>query len=476
MPGKDKIMANNFKSTAELRGLLADRQSDAEKKLGDGKLSAHARMALLFDEGTFVEVGAYIRRKKTELDLSLDEDFEPVVTGYGAVDGTLVYAFSQDYSRLSGALGEAHAKKIADIYDMALRSEAPIVGVFDSAGAKILEGVDALAGYGKIMEKASASKTAIPQIAVIAGPCGGASAVIAKMFDIIITTENGSLYIVPASVCEDKEIGTPARLYKEGASAFAAKDEAEALALVRRLIPYFGTFIDNTDDASRAVDIDTILSNENYEVRDVIAEIADAGSFIELSAGHARHMVTGLASINSRVVGIVATDPAVKGGALCPCAVEKAADFIDMCSGFEIPVLTLVDTVGVPQKEHIEEKGISEKLAHLAVSYTGGLSPKVTVVLGKAFGTAYTVLGSRSLGADVAFALDRAEIAPMAPERAVEFLGDVTDESKKTEIASEWAEKFASPLEAAKNGHIDDIIEASELRARIAASLEMLAF
>ena len=469
-------MANNLKSAAELRKLLADRKAEAEKKLGGGKLSAHARMALLFDEGTFVEVGAYIRRKTTELDISSGEEFEPVVTGYGAVDGTLVYAFSQDFSRLSGALGEAHAKKIADIYDMALRSEAPIVGVFDSAGAKILEGVDALAGYGKIMEKSAAAKTAIPQIAVIAGPCGGASAVIARMFDIIITTENGSLYIVPSSVCEDKEIGTAARLYKDGVSALQAKDEAEAFALVRRLVPYFGTFIENTDDASRAVDIDGILSNENYEVRDVIAEIADAGSFIELVGGHARHMATGFASINSRVVGIVATDPAEKGGALCPCAVKKAADFIDMCSGFEIPVITLVDTVGVPQKEHAEQKGISEKLAHLAVSYTGGLSPKVTVVLGKAFGTAFTVLGSKSLGADIALALDRAEIAPMAPERAVEFLGDVNDESKKAEIAADWAAKFASPVEAAKSGHIDDIIEASELRARIAASLEMLAF
>ena len=469
-------MVSNKKSTAELRKLLSERQSNASEKLAaSGKLTAKSRMELLFDEGTFVEVGAYIRRKTTELDIEKGEDFEPVVTGYGAVDGTLVYAFSQDFSRLSGALGEAHAKKIADIYDMALRSEAPIVGVFDSAGAKILEGVDALAGYGRIMEKASAAKTAIPQIAVVAGPCGGASAVIAKMFDIIITTKNGSLYIVPSSVCEDKEIGTPARLYESGAATFSVEEEQDAFALARRLVPYFGTFIENSDDASRAVDIDGIISNENYEVRDVIGEIADSGSFIELEAGHARHMVTGFASINSRVIGVVATDPAVKGGALCPCAVEKAADFIDMCSGFEIPVLTLVDTVGVPQKDKAEEKNISEKLAHLACSYTGGLSPKITVVLGKAFGTAYTVLGSKALGADVAIALDRAQIAPMAPERAVEFLGDVTDESKKAEIAAEWAEKFASPLEAAKGGHIDDIVEASELRAKIAASLEMLA-
>lgn len=470
-------MANNYKSAAELREALAKRQSEgAEKLAACGKLTARARMELLFDEGTFVEIGAYVRRKTTELEVGSNDDFEPVVTGYGAVDGTLVYAFSQDFSRLSGALGEAHAKKIADIYDMALRSEAPIVGVFDSAGAKILEGVDALAGYGKIMEKASAAKTDIPQIAVVAGPCGGASAVIARMFDIIITTKNGSLYIVPSSVCEDKEIGTPARLYQSGTSTFSVESEADAFALVKKIVPYFGTFIENTDDASRASEISSLVTSENYEVRDVIAEIADEGSFVELKGGHARHMVTGLASINSRVVGVVATDPAIKGGALCPCAIEKAADFVDMCSGFEIPVVTLVDTIGVPQKDHVEEKNVSEKLAHLACSYTGGLSPKITVILGKAFGTAYTVLGSKALGADVALALDSACIAPMSPERAIEFLGDVDDESKKAEIASDWAAKFASPVEAAKGGHIDDIIAPSELRARIAASLEMLAF
>lgn len=245
---------------------------------------------------------------------------------------------------------------------------------------------------------------------------------------------------------------------------------------MKKLVPCFGTFVESTDDASRTSEIGALIASGEYEIRDVIAQIADEGSFIELKGGHARHMATGFASINSRVVGVVATDPAVKGGALCPCAVEKAADFIDMCSGFEIPVVTLVDTIGVPQKDHAEEKNISEKLAHLACSYTGGLSPKITVVLGKAYGTAFTVLGSKALGVDVAIALDSAKIAAMAPERAVEFLGDVEDESRKSEIASDWAAKFASPVEAAKGGHVDDIVAPSELRARIAASLEMLAF
>ena len=459
------------KSASELRKMIAERTSAT----GEGKLNAHARMKLLFDEGTFVEVGTYLCRKKTELDLSSDEDFEPVVTGYGAVDGALVYAFSQDFSRLSGALGEMHAKKIVNIIEMAQNSEAPLVGVFDSAGAKILEGVDALAGYGRIMAALSDAPY-LKKIAVIAGPCGGSSAVIARMFDIIITTEGGSLYIAPSSVLTDKTLGTPKHLAEAGISSLSAKDDAEAFALVGKLLSYFGETAESADDPSRAVDLDGIFANENYEVRDVIAQIVDAGSFFELKAEHASHMATGFATINSRPVGIVATDPAIKGGKLCPCSLEKAAEFIWLCGNFGLPVVTLVDTDGVAACDKAEAKDISRKLARLADAYVSNADCGVTVVLGKAYGTAYTVMGSKALGARVALALDRAKIAPMAPERAVEFLGEVADESKASETAAEWAEKFASPLEAAKSGHIDDIIEASELRARIAASLEMLTF
>lgn len=470
-------MAQTNKSTAQLRKLLADRQKAAEKTVAKGKLTAHQRMDILFDEGTFVETGAYISKKKTELDIGNGEDFEPVVTGYGAIDGTLVYAFSQDFSRLSGALGEAHAKKICDLYNMALRSEAPIIGVFDSAGAKILEGVDALAGYGSVMEKAAQAKSVIPQIAVVSGPCGGSSAVIARMFDIIvIAKKTGALYIAPSSILSDKTLGTPERLEKDGVVALVAEDDAAAVSTARSLIPFFGAMIETNDDANRAVDVEALIASGNYDVRTVISQIADNGAFTELYAEHGTSMVCGFAAINSRVTGIVANNPAANGGKLCPCAAEKAADFIDLCTSFEIPVLTLVDSDGIAMKDKAEEKDISLKLAKLAYAYTDPSSDKVTVVLGKAFGTVYTVMGAKSLGANVALALDSAKIGAMEPERAVEFLGSVKDESKKSEIAKDWAEKFASPLQAAKAGHIDDIIEASELRARIASAFEMLAF
>lgn len=470
---KGKIMSQTkFKSAAELRAVISERTSS-------DKMNAHKRLSMLFDEGTFVEVGAYLHRKKTELDRDSDEDFEPVVTGYGAVGGTLVYAFSQDFSRLSGALGEMHAKKIVKIYDMALRSSAPVVGVFDSAGAKILEGVDALAGYGYIMAKTAEAKNICPQIAVIAGPCGGSNAVIARMFDMIIAADGGSLYTAPSSVLENKEMIEAKGLYERGIASLLAKDDADAMACVRRLIPYFGSKTDSADDPSRAVSVADIIASGAYNVRDVIAQTVDGGSFVELGGGHAAHMVTGFAAINSNVVGIVANDPSKKDGKLCPCAIDKAADFVSLCSGFGIPIITLVDTVGIAANEKTEQKDISKKLARLAAAYADDMSvggPKITVVLGKAFGTAYTVMGSKAVGADVALALDSAQIAAMEPVRAVEFLGDVGDESKKAEIAAEWAEKFASPLEAAKSGHIDDIIDPSELRARIAASLEMLTF
>ncbi|MBQ0124762.1 MAG: hypothetical protein KBS59_00375, partial [Clostridiales bacterium] len=242
------------------------------------------------------------------------------------------------------------------------------------------------------------------------------------------------------------------------------------------LIKYFGLEISTSDDANRAVDVADMIAGGNYDIHSVIDQIVDAGSFTELYAEHAPHIVTGFATVNSLVIGIVASNPASKGGILCPCSAEKAADFVDFCSGFEIPVLTLVDSVGVAMKDKAEQKDITLKLSKLAYSYTGSLSDKVTVILGKAYGTAYTVMGSKALGVNVALALDSAKIAPMAPERAVEFFDEVTDEQNKTDCVNEWTEKYASPLLAARGGYIDDIIDASELRQRIASAFEMLAF
>ena len=465
-------MAKNFFSSrmtaAEMRAALANEQASADAKLAkDGKLSAASRMAALFDEGTFVEIGAYVGRKTTDLDPAGDDAFEPVVTGYGAINGTLAFAFSQDFARLSGALGEMHAKKIAKIYEMAIVSEAPIIGVFDSAGAKVLEGVDALAAYGSIISCASSAE--IPQIAIVAGPCTGHAAVIAELFDFVIAAKStGKLYVTAAG----EKVGGAEELAKNGVAALVAENDAEALGMARNLVKYFEGDIFTNDDVNRLVP--DLAVGEDYDVHDVIATVFDAGSFTEFYAEKAKSMVCGLASIGGHVVAVVANNPAFKGGHICGGAADKAAAFIEKCEAQDIPVVTLVDSCGVPASAEAETKGLASKLAGLAKAYALALVPKVTVTLGRSYGAAYTVMGAKSLGADVCLALESAKISAMDPMAAVSFLGLVDDESKHAQIAEEWAVANATPVAAARGGHIDDIISADELRMRIAAALEML--
>ena len=456
-------MAQN---TKELREIINARPSEASVELEKaGKLTARARMDVIFDEGTFAEVGAFIGD---------GEEFCPVVTGYGAVDGMLVFAFSQDYSRLHGAMGKAHAKKICKIIEMALEVNAPVIGVFDSAGAKIDEGSDALNACGEVISSLAFSKGMIPTIAVVAGPCGGAGAVAASLCDVIIVAEKtGSLYMVPSSMLEDKTLGKPEKLAETGVSAITATDDASACLAARAICRYFTPEMITSDDGNRAFDA-SVFENPKYDVHSVIGSLFDAGSFTELFAKRAPQMTVGLASMNGRVCGVIANNPSFKDGKMCPGACEKAVKLIKLCRTIDVPVVTLVDGVGVGTTDKIEIGGVAGKLAELAMAYSAS-ARKVTVITGEAYGTAYSVLGSKALGADFVLALDRAKISPMNPVSAVEFLGEVYDESKVDEIAAKWADENASPLEAAKKGYVDDIIEASELRARVASALEMFA-
>ena len=455
-------------STQKLREIINARRSEASAELEKaGKLTARARMDIIFDEGTFAEVGAFIGGDS-------DEDFCPVVTGYGSIDGLLVFAFSQDYSRLHGAMGKAHAKKICKIIEMALEVNAPVIGVFDSAGAKIDEGSDALNACGEVISSLAFSKGMIPTIAVVSGPCGGAGAVAASLCDVIIVAEKtGSLYMVPSSMLEDKTLGKPEKLAETGVSAITAKDDAAACLAARDLCKYFTPEMITTDDGNRAFD-SSVFENPKYDVHSVIENLFDAGSFTELFAKRAPQMTVGLASMNGRVCGVIANNPSFKDGKMCPGACEKAVKLIKLCRTIDVPVVTLVDGVGVGTTDKIEIGGVAGKLAELAMAYSAS-ARKVTVITGEAYGTAYSVLGSKALGADFVLALDRAKISPMNPVSAVEFLGEVYDESKVDEIAAKWADENASTLEAAKKGYVDDIIEASELRARVASALEMFA-
>ena len=453
-------------TTKELREIINARHSEASAELEKaGKLTARARMDVIFDEGTFAEVGAFIGD---------GEEFCPVVTGYGAVDGMLVFAFSQDYSRLHGAMGKAHAKKICKIIEMALEVNAPVIGVFDSAGTKIDEGSDALNACGEVISSLAFSKGMIPTVAVVAGPCGGAGAVAASLCDVIIVAEKtGSLYMVPSSMLEDKTLGKPEKLAETGVSAITAEDDASACLAARAICRYFTPEMITSDDGNRAFDA-SVFENPKYDVHSVIGSLFDAGSFTELFAKRAPQMTVGLASMNGRVCGVIANNPSFKDGKMCPGACEKAVKLIKLCRTIDVPVVTLVDGVGVGTTDKIEIGGVAGKLAELAMAYSAS-ARKVTVITGEAYGTAYSVLGSKALGAYFVLALDRAKISPMNPVSAVEFLGEVYDESKVDEIAAKWADENASPLEAAKKGYVDDIIEASELRARVASALEMFA-
>ena len=453
-------------TTKELREIINARHSEASAELEKaGKLTARARMDVIFDEGTFAEVGAFIGD---------GEEFCPVVTGYGAVDGMLVFAFSQDYSRLHGAMGKAHAKKICKIIEMALEVNAPVIGVFDSAGAKIDEGSDALNACGEVISSLAFSKGMIPTVAVVAGPCGGAGAVAASLCDVIIVAEKtGSLYMVPSSMLEDKTLGKPEKLAETGVSAITAEDDPSACLAARAICRYFTPEMITSDDGNRAFDA-SVFENPKYDVHSVIGSLFDAGSFTELFAKRAPQMTVGLASMNGRVCGVIANNPSFQDGKMCPGACEKAVKLIKLCRTIDVPVVTLVDGVGVGTTDKMEIGGVAGKLAELAMAYSAS-ARKVTVITGEAYGTAYSVLGSKALGADFVLALDRAKISPMNPVSAVEFLGEVYDESKVDEIAAKWADENASPLEAAKKGYVDDIIEASELRARVASALEMFA-
>lgn len=467
---------HEFKSAAELRSIFENEASTAKE-----------RIASLFDEGTFAETGAYAHRIAAELGGESGE-LEGVICGYGAIDGRLVFAFAQDFSRMKGAVGAMQAKKICDLYDLAIKNGAPIIGIFDSAGAYVLEGVEALAGYGRIMKKAAEASGVIPQLAVIAGVCGGAMAAVASMFDFVVgAKKEGSFYVNPPFVLNNLEksakLGEIETAAKSGMIDVACSDAAESLLFVRKLLSYIpqnnadGTaYTATNDEINRLVDVDSIIASEGYSMADVIKAISDDAQFLELGSEWAGSMLTGFITLNGMVVGVAANQPAENGGRLTAAAAKKAAGFISFCDCFKVPLLTLVDTEGYEASVEAERADYSAALAKLASAYAMSDNAKVTVVLGKAYGAAYTLMGSKSIGADIAFAADCAKISAMPTASAVAFAWNdkVKDNSKRSELEAEWDSVMASPVVAAKSGEIDDIISLDELRQRTAAAFEML--
>ncbi|MBR2354387.1 MAG: hypothetical protein IKA76_07810 [Clostridia bacterium] len=425
-----------------------------------------ARLESLFDSGTFVEIGAYTKRADAR------EEFESVVCGYGAVEGKLAFAFIQDSGRTKGAFGERHVKKIASLYSLAMKNGAPVIGVFDSAGAVVYDGAEALAAYGRLMKHISDASGVIPQIALIDGVCGGSSAVAASMFDLVITVKDRSKFFVNAPFVVGKTEPATAK----GLSAYEAKDEAEAFAFVRELVVTLPqnnadcAMAETADDANRAV----AVNGESYEVADLIATLADDGKAIRLYETYTDKAYLGFASFGGVVSGVIASNPATNGILDIKLA-RAAAKLISFCDSFGLPLVTLVDSEGLDISAEAENAAYASELARLAYAYTASENAKVTVVIGKAYGAAFTLLGSKSVGADMALALPTACVSVLSPEASVAFVwNDKVGEKSREEVEKEWKETCASAAAAMDAGEIDDVIEPAELRARIASALNML--
>lgn len=468
-----------------------------------GKKTARERIAALLDEGSFVEVDAFVEHRSHEFNMAETKaPGEGVVTGYGTVDGRLVFVYSQDFTVIGGSLGEMHAKKICKVMDMAVKMGAPIIGMNDSGGARIQEGIAALSGFGEIFRRNTLASGVIPQISVIMGPCAGGAVYSPAITDFVFMVEKTSQMFItgPAviksvtgeDVTSEELGGAAAHASKSGVAHFTAKDEDECIAKIRKLIAYLPS--NNLEDAPFEMPTDQInrLSeklttivpdepNKAYDVKDAIAEIVDTGSFMEIQSEFAKNIVIGLARFNGSTVGIVANQPNVMAGSLDVDASDKAARFVRFCDSFNIPIVTLTDVPGYLPGVREEHGGIIRHGAKLLYAYSEATVPKINVIMRKAYGGAYIAMSSKHLGADAVFAWPTAEIAVMGPEGAANiiFKNDIAESNDpiatRTEKIQEYREKFANPYEAAKLGFVDDVIEPDSTRPRIIAALEMLA-
>lgn len=428
-------------------------QYTAQHQPGEGNRRADA----FFDAGTFVEIGAHLRRNRD------DAEFEGVVCGYGAVNGKLVFAFFQDNSRMKGALDALYSRKIENLYALAIKNGAPVVGVFDSAGAVIYDGASSMAAYGSLMKCAAKASGVIPQIAVIDGICAGSAATVAAMFDFVITaSDRAEFYVLPAYT-SDKTETDPVVACRE-------PDEAAAFGKAHALLSFLpsnnaeGTVVfEAEDDPNRAF----VWNPEAFSAS--LSQLADLGNAVELYEGTG-DLYTGFMQIGNMAVGVVAGN----GGGLGMAEARKVTKLVSFCDSFSIPVVTLVDCIGVKNTDHAP--ALASELARLAQTYAVAECPLVTVVTGKAYGAGFTLLGSKALGADMVYALPDASISLLSPEASAAFVWNnrVTDTVSRESVEEEWKAQYASPAEAACRGEVDDVIEPEEFRARIAAALSML--
>jgi acetyl-CoA carboxylase carboxyltransferase component len=473
-----------------------------QKQHDGGKLTARERLDLLFDAGTFRELDMFVHHRCDNFGMEkIDIPSDGVVTGHGLVNGRPIFAFAQDFTARGGSLGEMHAAKICKVMDMALKYGVPIVGINDSGGARIQEGVDALKGYGDIFYRNSRSSGVIPQLAAIMGPCAGGAVYSPAMADFVFMVKNTSFMFITGpevikavtgeETTQEDLGGAMAHNTKSGNAHFACENDADAIEQIKILLSYLPSnnmedppIVATTDNPHRECpELDTIIPDNpkmSYDMRDVIHSIVDDGIFFEPHHYYAQNIIVGFARLNGRVVGIIADQPQVLAGCLDIDASDKASRFIRTCDAFNVPLLTLVDVPGYLPGTHQEWNGIIRHGAKLLWCYSEATVPKLTVVTRKDYGGSYIAMSSRHLGADMVFSWPMAEIAVMGAQGAANIIfrkeiADAEDKiAKRAEMIKIYEDEFNNPYVAASRGYVDAIIRPSETRARLIDALEIL--
>ena len=448
-------------TAADLRAALTESQNS----------DVRSQIALLFDNNTFVETSAYAQRGFSDfIATEKSNEFEGVITGYGAIDGKLVFAFAEDADRMGGAIDERHAKKITDLYNLAMANGAPVIGIFNSNGTDIFEGTAGLAAYGRIIAAVTKASGVIPQIAFVAGKCIGTAATIAAMFDFVVKEDSAELYV-----------SSPALTGVNNAQDSIVALSGDLSACAGHIKSLISLLPDNCDTGVQVTDC---ADNLNKMLGDLdfcdsgltaISAVADNGILIEVWPGLAKGVSTAFTVIGGVRCGVVANSFSENSGKIDAKTAKKIAKFVNFCNSFSIPVVTLVDSLGVAIDKNNEDT-FAPELAKLAMAYASCTTPKITVILGHAVGASFVLLGSKALGADLVYALDTAEIGALSAESGVAFAWDkyITEEKTRADFVSEWKCSVSSPLRAAASGEIDDIIGTNELRARICSALLML--
>jgi len=465
---------------------------------GKGKLTARERIELLLDEGTFEEWDMFVEHRCTDFGMADNKvPGDGVVTGYGMINGRLVFVFSQDFTVFGGALSEAHAEKICKVMDQAMKVGAPVIGLNDSGGARIQEGVASLGGYAEVFQRNAMASGVVPQISMIMGPCAGGAVYSPAMTDFIFMVRDSSYMFVTGpevvktvtheEVTAEALGGATTHTTQSGVADLAFDNDVDALLLLRRLFNYLP--LNNrekpplrpSNDRADRIDhsLDTLVPdnpNQPYDIKELIVKTADDGEFFELQPDYAKNIVIGFVRMEGQTVGVVANQPLVLAGCLDIKSSIKAARFVRFCDAFSIPVLTFVDVPGFMPGTAQEYGGIIKHGAKLLYAYAECTVPKITVITRKAYGGAYDVMSSKHLRGDVNFAWPNAEIAVMGAKGAVEiiFREDKGDPEKIAAKEAEYKARFANPFVAGSRGFVDDVIQPHETRKRICRSLAML--